>query len=119
MKKRVISLVLALALVLTLSATAIGGAVEALAAESGIVIKLHYNRPDGDYTDWTVWMWADGQGGEDVPFAEEDGDMVATYSVPAGTVKIGFIVRTPDWTKDVGEDQFIEIPEVVSGTVHV
>ena len=119
MKKRVISLVLALALVLTLSATAIGGAVEALAAESGIVIKLHYNRPDGDYTDWTVWMWADGQGGEDIPFAEEDGDMVATYSVPAGTVKIGFIVRTPDWTKDVGEDQFIEIPEVVSGTVHV
>ena len=119
MKKRVISLVLALALVLTLSASAIGSAANAFAAESGIVIKLHYNRPDGNYTDWTVWMWPDGQGGEDIPFAEENGEMVATYNVPAGSVKIGFIVRTPDWNKDVGEDQFIEIPEVVSGTVHI
>ena len=92
-----------------------------LAAESSdVVIKLHYNRPDGDYTDWSVWMWAAGKEGEDIPLAEENGEMIATYNVAPGVTSVGFIVKLPNWAaKDVDMDQFIDIAAVISGTVHV
>ena len=45
--------------------------------------------------------------------------MVATMDVPAGTTSVGFIVKTADWSKDVAADQFVDISEMVSGTVDV
>ena len=78
MKKQCFKRCLAILLSLVL---ALGSfAMPALAAEEeGVVIKLHYNRPDGIYTDWSVWFWNFGQEGTDIPFAEEDGEMVATF----------------------------------------
>ena len=89
------------------------------AAEDGVVIKLHYNRPDGNYADWSVWFWNYGAEGVDTPFVNEGGDMVATWNVAPGVTSVGFIVRTPDWGKDVAEDQFIDVSAYTSGTVHV
>ncbi len=99
----------------------LGLVVPALAAEDdGVVIKLHYNRPDGEYKDWSVWFWNFGAEGTDIPFAEENGEMVATFSVAPGATKVGFIVKLPNWAaKDVNEDQFIDVAAYVSGTVHV
>lgn len=88
-------------------------------ADEGAVIKLHYNRPDGDYAPWRVWFWEDGAEGGDYYFEETDGEQVATLNVSPGVTRVGFIVRTEDWSKDVDKDQFIEIPEVISGTVHI
>ena len=88
-------------------------------ADGQVKLKLHYNRPDGAYDGWMVWFWAEGQEGADYPFAEEKGDMVATMDVPAGTTSVGFIVKTADWSKDVAADQFVDISEMVSGTVDV
>jgi len=86
----------------------------------GVTIKLHYNRPDGNYTDWSVWFWNFGQEGVDVPFAEEDGDMVATFQADPSVTKVGFIVKLPNWAaKDVNEDQFIDVSTYSSGTIHV
>ena len=87
-------------------------------ADEGVTLKLHYHREDGDYEPWDVWLWPEGGEGAGYPFEEEDGEMVATMSVPAGKTKVGFIVRTQDWTKDIDMDQFIDLSEVVSGTVH-
>lgn len=87
-------------------------------ADEGVTLKLHYHREDGDYAPWDVWMWHEGGEGAGYAFEDENGEMVATMAVPAGTTKVGFIVRTQDWTKDVDMDQFIDISEVVSGTVH-
>ena len=58
----------------------------AMAAEADssneVIIKLHYNRPDGVYDDWSVWFWNLGQEGVDIPFAEENGvSTVATEAV--------------------------------------
>ena len=99
----------------------LGLVVPALAApEEGVVIKLHYNRPDGDYTDWSVWFWNKGAEGVDIPFADENGEKVATFQVGAGVTEVGFIVKLPNWAaKDVNEDQFIDVAAYVSGTVHV
>ena len=83
------------------------------------VIKIHYNRPDGNYTDWSVWGWELDTDGQDYPFAEENGEMVATIKVDPGAAQFGYIVRTPDWGKDVGEDQFIECAQYITGTLHV
>ena len=110
-----------LALIL-LVAVAAGGMVPALADGDGVVVKLHYDRPDGEYDDWDVWAWADGKDGAGYPFAEEDGQMVATIPLPAGVTKLGFIVRQggSGWAaKDVNADQFIELPDVTAGTVHI
>ncbi len=88
-------------------------------AEGELILKVHYHREDGDYTDWSVWLWESGYDGSDYAFAEEDGEMVATMEVTPGTTSVGFIVRTPDWGKDISADQFIDLSEMISGTVHV
>ena len=90
------------------------------AKEEGVVIKLHYNRPDGVYDDWSVWFWNLGEEGVDIPFEKVDGEMVATYKVKPGVTSVGFIVKLPNWAaKDVNEDQFIDVAAFVSGTIHV
>ena len=117
--KQITSSLLALLLIMALFAGfPMGTAVMADEAD-GVVIKLHYNRPDGQYDGWDVWFWAEGKDGNGYPFAEEDGDMVATFTAEAGVASVGFIVRTASWDKDVNADQFIDIADVISGTVHV
>lgn len=118
MKKRISAFLLVMLMFLLTAMTPMGDLIYVYAA-GGPVLKLHYNRPDGDYAPWDVWLWEDGHDGAAYEFAEENGEMVATMNVTPGITKVGFIVRTKDWAKDVGEDQFIDIAEVVSGTVHI
>ncbi len=106
-----------LALVLLLGWCALPVAAD---GENGVVIRLHYNRPDGNYTGWSVWFWNFGQEGVDIPFVEENGEMVASFPAAPGVTKVGFIVKQPEWAaKDVAEDQFIDIAAFLSGTVDV
>ncbi len=108
------------ALVLMLAVVLILGAMPVSAAGDGVTIKLHYHRPDGDYTEWGVWFWALGKEGADYPFAEENGEMIATYQTAPGTTQVGFIVKLPNWAaKDVEQDQFIDITAYTAGTVHI
>ena len=119
MNKKIIARPVALLLALVLALGTF--MVPAMAAEEdGVVIKLHYHRPDGVYTDWSVWFWNYGQEGQDIPFAKEGSDMVATFQVDPGVTSVGFIVKLPNWAqKDVDMDQFIDVAAYVSGTVHV
>ena len=118
MKKRIRAFLLAFVMLFTTVASTIGNA-DVFKADQ-LVIKLHYNRPDGNYADWDVWFWAPT--GVAVPFAEENGEMVATYEVEAGATNVGYIVRLGggSWTaKDVDKDQFIDVAAYKSGTIHV
>lgn len=117
MKKRIRAFLLAFVMLFTTVASTLGD-VSVFKADQ-LVIKLHYNRPDGNYDNWSVWFWAKGAEGTDNPFVEENGEMVCTYVVPTGATEVGYIVRTPDWQKDVGEDQFIDVAAFVSGTIDV
>ena len=112
---RILALILALILIAgILASPALAG------SEDHVVIKLHYHRPDETYDGWSVWFWNYGKDGVDIPFAEEDGDMVATFEVDPGVSKVGFIVKLPGWAqKDVNEDQFIDVVAYTAGTVHV
>ena len=119
MKKKVIIRVAAMLLAL-LMALGIFLTPALAASNDGVTIKLHYNRPDGVYADWSVWFWNLGAEGVDVPFANEGGEMVATFPVAPGATSVGFIVKLPGWAaKDVNMDQFIDVASFISGTVHV
>ena len=117
MKKRIKASLMALVMAFTFVASLLGNATVVRA--DGLTLKFHYEREDGNYADWSVWFWAAGADGMDVPLVEENGEMVATYSVLPGTSSVGFIVRTPEWKKDIDKDQFIDITECISGTVHI
>ncbi|SCX98787.1 type I pullulanase [Butyrivibrio sp. INlla14] len=114
---KALALIMAVLMLVTSFVSGFGMSITARADE-GVTLKLHYHREDGDYAKWDVWMWPDGGEGAGYPLQDENGEMVATMAVPSGSTKVGFIVRTQDWDKDVDMDQFIDISEVVSGTVH-
>ena len=118
MKKQAYSLFLALLLFLAPFYTLFSH-VMTVSAEENPTLKLHYHREDGSYEGWDVWLWDEGGEGAAYPFEEEEGEMVATKEITPDATKIGFIVRTQDWTKDFDGDQFIDVSEMVSGTVHV
>lgn len=118
MKRRIKAFVMGLIMLFLAVAPALQDTLEVKAAED-LVLRLHYHRTDASYDGWMVWLWEEGGEGADYEFVEEDGDMVATKVVTPGTTSVGFIVKTADWGKDVDEDQFIDISEMVSGTVDV
>ena len=79
-------------------------------AEEGITtIRIHYHRPDGEYEPWNLWIWTPGREGQRYEFdGEDDFGKVATIELPGLHERVGFIVRTDDWEKDVSADRFIE-----------
>lgn len=117
-RKRISALGMAMLMLIMTISTVILDTVP-VKADGGPVIEFHYHRADGDYDPWSVWMWAEGQEGNDYPLEAKDGDAVARIEIPAGVTSVGFVVRTQDWAKDYEEDQFIDISEMVSGTVIV
>ena len=84
-----------------------------------IVIKLHYSRPDGNYTNWNAWMWTLTKGGRDYPFVQGSQDPVATMVVDGYTTTlINFIVRKGQWETQEFAERQIDVSTVLSGTVH-
>ena len=53
-----------------------------------IVVKLHYSRPDGNYTGWNAWMWTLTKGGRDYAFSQVEKDRVATMVVDGYTTTV-------------------------------
>lgn len=84
-----------------------------------IVIKLHYSRPDGNYTKWNAWMWTLTKGGRDYAFEQVGQDYVATMVVDGYTTTvINFIVRKGQWEAQEFAERQIDVSTVLSGTVH-
>ena len=87
------------------------------AAENRIV--LHYNRPDGDYSGWTLYHWTGSatpspSWGESAPPDGHDA-FGAYWSVPLaeGAGSLSYLIHKGD-TKDPGADQSLDI----AGTGH-
>ena len=116
MKKRIRAFFLAFVMLFTTVTTCLGDATVFKADQ--LTVKLHYNRPDGNYDNWTVWFWAPD--GAAYPFENVNGEMVATFNVPEGATQVGYIVRLGEWEKkDVDKDQFIDVAAYKSGTIDV
>ncbi len=74
------------------------------------IIEIHYERPDGDYKGWNLWVWDTGiQDGQCDFRYMEDGRAVARIEVVPEAESIGYILRLNDWEeKDRGGDRFID-----------
>jgi len=93
--------------------------------ESEVTLHFHYLRTDGDYTDMSVWAWpyepnaGDGASYDLIDNGDENG-AEATITVTDGSTKYGFIIRKNDWSlKDTDGDRFVEIGDIVAGTLDI
>ena len=87
--------------------------------KSEITVKLHYSRPDGDFSGWNAWMWTLTKGGRDYAFEQTETDRTATMVVDGYTTTcINFIVRKGMWEAQEFAERQIDVSTVLGGTVH-
>ena len=106
----------------------------ALPEEDTKTVRLHYRRNDdtennrASYEPWNVWAWdmANGGSGAAYDFTGYDdygvyADLdLAVISGGKGTDRLGFIVRTDNWSKDPDGDRSIEVlPRTPGGVQNV
>ena len=81
-------------------------------------LVVHYARPDGDYTPWSLYAWGDVASVPDypagAPFVGEDAyGRFAWVRLSDFSWNVGFIVANGSGEKDVPEDRFVD-PAVTS-----
>ncbi len=111
-QSRLAALLLALAAVVSAVALPLAFAQEPLPDD---VARVHYQRADGDYTDWELHVWEDTlesvtwQNGLEVTGLDDYG---AYWDVrlAEGAARLGFIVHRGD-TKDPGPDMFLNVAQ--------
>lgn len=90
------------------------------AAATDITVNLHYQRTDGVYDGWNVWVWTTGDGSAVDFTADDDFGKIAVITVPPEATQVGFIVRLNEWEmKDVDADRFVDVSNILSGTVDI
>ncbi|MFD9338054.1 pullulanase-type alpha-1,6-glucosidase [Streptomyces sp. NPDC060028] len=77
---------------------------------------VHYNRPDGDYTNWRLYAWGDLADGEATPwpaghdFTGRDAYGAFAYvRLKPGASSVGYLVIDKDGNKDVAADRSIDV----------
>ena len=95
------------------------------------VVRLHYRRNDDTandrscYEPWNVWAWDMANGGNGAAYEFTGYDDYGVYadleldviSGGLGTNRLGFIVRTDNWTKDPDGDRSVTVREQTPGGV--
>lgn len=90
-------------------------------AKQEITVRFHYLREDKEYEGWNLWFWTDGDGASQ-QFEEEGGEKGAAAAITLApeTMNLGFIIRKGEWeAKDTDGDRFVDLAEVLSGSVDV
>ena len=117
MKRRVQALFLAMLMVVTALVSDFTPVTDAYAAGS-TKVTFHYQRTDGEYDDWDLWVWPEGGDGGAVAFTGSDSyGKIATYEVNSDVSEVGFIVRKggDSWSdKDISDDRKITIENGVA-----
>ncbi|MGP3685571.1 pullulanase-type alpha-1,6-glucosidase [Streptomyces sp. IBSNAI002] len=77
---------------------------------------VHYNRPDGDYTDWRLYAWGDIAEGEATPWPAGHGftgrdayGAFAYVKLKPGASSVDYLVIDKDGNKDVAADRTIDL----------
>ncbi|MCR2806907.1 alpha-amylase family glycosyl hydrolase [Paenibacillus soyae] len=88
--------------------------VEVQEAAAARVVQFNYIRPDGNYTDWNIWVWGTGVKDGEILFDKiENGVATAMIDVHEDAVSVGFVLRKgTDWAtakKDIGYDRVIPL----------
>ncbi|MGW0394990.1 pullulanase-type alpha-1,6-glucosidase [Streptomyces sp. NPDC003042] len=77
---------------------------------------VHYNRPDGDYTNWRLYAWGDIAEGEATPWPSGHGftgrdayGAFAHVKLKPGASSVSYLVIDKDGTKDVAADRTLDV----------
>ncbi len=115
-----------LALLLSLMMIATVFVVPAVSAAEQLSVTFHYQRTDGNYTDWNLWIWPENGDGSQQDFTSEDSfGKVAQFNVDVtGVDKVGFIVRkstsADQWAgKDTNADRYFLTSKAVDGKIDI
>ena len=81
---------------------------EPVKAASSVEITIHYNRPDGNYEGWNLWLWEKGKDGKSFSFTgDDDFGKVAVIQMETDATEFGFVVRLNSWDeKDIADDRY-------------
>ncbi len=95
----------------------------------GALLYVHYYRFDGEYDDWSLWLWPNEPESLDGAqyFFEETDDFGVVAEIPIegndfeDSTEAGIIVRgVDDWTKDIDADRFIDMSQKDDdGNLHI
>jgi len=97
-------------------------------AANAETLIIHYFRFDASYSNWSLWLWENqpspGEGSRFNFTGEDDFGKVLTLtldgSILEDATRVGFIVSTPSWEKDVAQDRFINLSNANElGEIHV
>ena len=108
MKRNRIFAILLSVLLLATPFLSLKGALSIRAADQ-TTLTIHYNRPDGNYEGWNLWLWETGKDGASYDFTgTDDFGAIAVVTMDTTALEYGFIVRLNEWEmKDVDADRFI------------
>ncbi|MFD9305720.1 pullulanase-type alpha-1,6-glucosidase [Streptomyces sp. NPDC060048] len=105
------------------TASALAGSTAGQAPPTGIPTAtqrdyavVHYNRPDGDYTDWRLYAWGDLADGEATPWPEGHAftgrDAYGAFAyvrLKPGASSVNYLVIDKNGTKDVAADRAMDV----------
>lgn len=81
-------------------------------------VTFHYQRTDGNYDGWDIWVWPSNPGGDGSAVAFSGSDsygQIATVEMPGDISEVGFIVRKGNWEdKDISDDRKITVTDGVA-----
>lgn len=84
-----------------------------LAANNLCALTVHYNRPDGDYKDWTLWTWGI-KTGKSKAVESKGEDKFGVYFVLdmndyGNTDELGFLPRFKEWERKDDPDRLYDV----------
>ncbi|MEK3883222.1 alpha-amylase family glycosyl hydrolase [Paenibacillus sp. PL2-23] len=85
-------------------------------ANASRVLQFNYIRPDGNYTNWNIWVWNTGVKDGQILFDKvENGVATAMIEVHEDATGVGFVLRKgTDWStakQDIGYDRIIPLAD--------
>ena len=85
-----------------------------------VVIKIYYDRADNKEYEWNVWGWSLGFFAKEFKFEVEDGQYVATITIPKEQIfsinSLSYKIRKGDWI-DQEDERTVDLSSVLSGIV--
>ncbi|WEK54490.1 MAG: pullulanase [Candidatus Cohnella colombiensis] len=84
-------------------------------------VQINYIRPDGNYTDWNLWVWNTGVKNDQINFEKvQNGIATVNIEVAANATSVGFVLRKgTDWDtakQDIDYDRVIPLTPGVNFT---
>lgn len=92
--------------------------------QTELTLYFHYLRYNGDYQDWTLWLWQTGMDGKEYAFTQDADEAGVATEVKlqgiSGDTAIGTLLKYKNWEKkDVAADRYLDLSKAQNGMLHV